>query len=76
MVVRGFQQPLVSGLYILAQLTLGLHLTHGAGSWLQSLGLARGWVRNLTLPLGYGIAGIIVIGNCSIPVSILLGWVK
>ena len=44
MVVRGFQQPLVSGLYILAQLALGLHLTHGAGSWLQSLGLARGWV--------------------------------
>jgi hypothetical protein len=60
----------------LAQLALGLHLTHGAGSWLQSLGLARGWVRNLTLPLGYGIAAIIVVGNCSIPISILLGWVK
>lgn len=76
MVVRGFQQPLISGLYILAQLSLGLHLSHGAGSWLQSLGLARGWVRNLIVPLGYGVAGIIVVGNCSIPVSILLGWVK
>jgi len=76
MVVRGFQQPLISGLYILAQLALGLHLTHGAGSWLQSLGLARGKIRNLIIPLGYGIAGVLVIGNCSIPISILLGWVK
>jgi len=76
MVVKSFQQPFISGLYILAQLALGIHLSHGAGSWLQSLGLARGWVRNLILPLGYGTAAIIVIGNCSIPVSILMGWVK
>ena len=76
MVVHGFKQPLVSGLYILAQLALGLHLSHGAGSWLQSLGLARGWVRKLVMPLGLGIAILVVAGNCSIPVSILLGWVK
>lgn len=76
MVVHGFRQPLVSGLYILAQVTLGLHLSHGAGSWLQSLGLARGWVRKIVMPLGLGIAILVVAGNCSIPVSILLGWVK
>ena len=33
--------------YVVAQVVLGLHLWHGAGSWLQSLGLnSRRWQRH------------------------------
>ena len=39
--VTGFQNPLVSGFYILAMLALGLHLYHGAWSFMQTLGLSH-----------------------------------
>ncbi|MSR32618.1 MAG: succinate dehydrogenase cytochrome b subunit [Gemmataceae bacterium] len=76
MVVRGFQQPMISAIYMFAQLILGLHLYHGAGSWIQSLGLARGWVRNWLDPIGWAVLLLVFLGNCSIPFSILAGWVK
>jgi succinate dehydrogenase / fumarate reductase cytochrome b subunit len=74
MVVGGFKQWPVSIGYVLAQIVLGLHLWHGAGSWLQSLGWnGRRWLRWVR---GFGIAFavLIVVGNCSIPLAILLGW--
>src|SRR5579884_434482 len=75
MVIAGFQQPLISVTYILAQIFLGLHLWHGGSSWLQHLGLnGRGYdvvVNNV----GAVVATIIVIGNCSIPLVILMGWI-
>jgi succinate dehydrogenase / fumarate reductase cytochrome b subunit len=75
MVIAGFQQPLISVTYILAQIFLGLHLWHGGSSWLQHLGLnGRGYdvvVNNL----GTVVATIIAIGNCSIPLVILMGWI-
>jgi succinate dehydrogenase / fumarate reductase cytochrome b subunit len=74
MVVAGFRQPVVSLAYILAQVFLGLHLWHGGSSWLQHLGLnGRGYER-LVNSLGAVVAVIIVLGNCSIPLVILMGW--
>ena len=54
MVVRSFEKPVVSIAYIVAMLVLGLHLWHGAGSWLQSLGLKNR--RTLRLIDGLGAA--------------------
>jgi succinate dehydrogenase / fumarate reductase cytochrome b subunit len=75
MVIAGFQQPMIALTYILAQIFLGLHLWHGGSSWLQHLGLnGRGYdvvVNNL----GAVVAAVIVAGNCSIPLVILLGWI-
>ena len=74
MVIAGFQQPLIVVIYILAQIFLGLHLWHGGSSWLQHLGLnGRGYdvvVNNL----GAVVALVVVAGNCSIPLVILMGW--
>ena len=39
MMVYGFQNPIVSAFYILAMFLLALHLSHGASSFFQSLGL-------------------------------------
>lgn len=74
MVIAGFQNPWISGIYILAQIFLGLHLWHGGSSWLQHLGLnGRGYDAVID-NLGAVVAAIVVIGNCSIPLVILMGW--
>lgn len=74
MVVGGFARWPVSLSYVVAMLFLGLHLWHGAGSWLQSLGLnSKRWQR-LIHGLGAAAAVLIVVGNCSIPLAVLFGW--
>jgi succinate dehydrogenase / fumarate reductase cytochrome b subunit len=74
MVVGSFSQWYIVLSYLIAQLILGLHLWHGASSWLQHLGLSRRGYDRLVGYLGTFIATVVVIGNCSIPLSILLGW--
>lgn len=74
MVVAGFQQPVIVLTYVLAQVFLGLHLWHGGSSWLQHLGLNGRGYDKLVNNLGPAVAVIVVIGNCSIPLVILMGW--
>jgi succinate dehydrogenase / fumarate reductase cytochrome b subunit len=74
MVVGGFQQWPVSLAYVVAQLFLGLHLWHGAGSWFQSLGLGGPGYDRLIRGFAVTVATAVVLGNCSIPLAILLGF--
>jgi succinate dehydrogenase / fumarate reductase cytochrome b subunit len=74
MVVLGFEKPLVSIAYVVAMIFLGLHLWHGAGSWLQSLGLKNKRTMRWIDALGAAFAVLIVVGNCVIPLAILAGW--
>ncbi len=74
MVVGGFEKPMVSIAYIVAMIILGLHLWHGAGSWLQSLGLKNKRTMGLIDGVGAAVAVLVVVGNCSMPLAILLGW--
>jgi succinate dehydrogenase / fumarate reductase cytochrome b subunit len=76
MMVLGFSNPLVSGFYILAMFLLALHLSHGASSFFQSLGLNN---QKLTPRLAFAgrvFAWLLFIGYSSIPAAVLLGWVK
>jgi succinate dehydrogenase / fumarate reductase cytochrome b subunit len=76
MTILGFQQPAIAFSYILAMGILGLHLGHGIASIFHSLG----WSRPKTAPLielaGRIIALLLVIGNISIPLAALLGWIE
>ena len=72
MVVHSFQHPLVSGLYILAMVFLGLHMSHGVQSTFQSLGITRRRWDRFIYRSGMALTLIIVIGNISIPLAILL----
>lgn len=73
MVVAGFSHGGVSLLYILAQILLGLHLSHGAASLFQTLGLRRtGKAPSRVDLFAKAFAGLIVVGNCSIPIAVLL----
>jgi succinate dehydrogenase / fumarate reductase cytochrome b subunit len=74
MVVAGFQQPAIAVTYIIAQIFLGLHLWHGGSSWLQHLGLNGRGYDKVVNNLGAVVAAIVVLGNCSIPLVILMGW--
>ena len=74
MVIDGFKQWPITLVYVIAQIVLGLHLWHGGGSLLQSLGLNNKRWRPCVSGLGAALALIVVVGNCSIPLAILFGW--
>src|SRR2546421_4177143 len=76
MMVYGFQNIYVSSFYIVGLFLLTLHLTHGSSSFFQSLGLNN---QRLTPKLAIGgriFAWLIFIGYTSIPLAILLGFVR
>jgi succinate dehydrogenase / fumarate reductase cytochrome b subunit len=74
MVVAGVRQWQVVLVYVVAQVFLGLHLWHGAGSWLQHLGLNAPGYQKLVHGFAVVVASVVVVGNCSIPLVILAGW--
>jgi len=76
MVVRSFQQPVIAGFYIVAQLLLASHLSHGLSSLLQSLGIHDSRTFACLKKAGCATAWLIFLGYVSIPVSVLLGFIK
>lgn len=75
MVVLGFRQPLVSFLYILAQVPLMLHLQHGVSSVFQTFGLNHPRFNWLFRAIGPAVGLIVFSGNVSIPLAVLAGWI-
>jgi succinate dehydrogenase / fumarate reductase cytochrome b subunit len=75
-VVSGFQVWWVSAWYIFAMCLLGLHLSHGLWSMFQSVGLAHPRISLYLKIAAKAIAIIIVLGYISIPISVLLGFIK
>lgn len=72
--ILSFQNIFVTGFYVLAQIFLVLHLSHGFSSAAQTLSLTR-WCAKSFRVLGYGFALVIMLGYISIPVSVWLGIV-
>ena len=72
--IGGFQHPAVAGFYILAMLLLCLHLHHGVWSMFQSVGVSHPrytlWLKRFSAAS----ALVIALGNISIPVAVLAGW--
>jgi succinate dehydrogenase / fumarate reductase cytochrome b subunit len=75
-VVSGFQVWWVSAWYIFAMILLGFHLSHGLWAMFQSVGLAHPRLTVALKNAARAIAIIIVLGYISIPISVLLGFVK
>ena len=76
MVVLGFQNKLISFFYIISMIFLWLHVGHGASSVWQSLGMRFQKYRWLTDRIGPAIATFLLIGNASIPLSVMLGIIQ
>ncbi len=75
-VVLGFQNWFVSGFYIIAMVLLCMHLYHGVFSMFQSLGAYHPNYTPLVKRFAAFIAIVIALGNISIPVAVLMGFVR
>jgi len=76
MMVYGFRNVYVSSFYIIGLFLLTLHLTHGASSFFQSLGLND---KKLTPQLALGarvFAWVLFLGYTAIPVAVLTGLIQ
>ncbi|MGI5837015.1 MAG: succinate dehydrogenase cytochrome b subunit [Chloroflexota bacterium] len=74
--VASFQVAPVAIFYILAVSALGLHLFHGVWSMFQTIGCNGPRIDKVWRALAVLTAGAFVLGNSSIPISILAGLVK
>jgi succinate dehydrogenase / fumarate reductase, cytochrome b subunit len=74
--VEGFQRPLASGIYIFCMLAIGLHLSHGVWSMLQTVGVNRPNWECALRTLAVISAVVICAGFIAVPVAVLLGLVK
>lgn len=76
MVVLGFQNPLVSGFYIISVGLLALHLSHGISSVFQTFGLETKRSALWIPKAGKTLSALIFAGYASIPTAVLLGLLK
>ena len=74
-VVEGFQNPLVSGVYIVGNVALGFHIFHGIFSAFQTLGANHPRYNSLRRDAAIAISAAVTIGNLSFPISVLAGFV-
>ena len=76
MVVLGFQNYLISGVYIVAMFLVAYHLSHAIFSFLQTLGLNNPRIQTTLKRTAYAIAVVIFIGYVSMPVAVLAGFIN
>jgi len=74
--IVGFRPVLVTLVYIVAMLALGLHMYHGVWSLLQTLGLSHPRYNHLRHAFATLITAAVVIGNVAMPVAVLAGWLE
>jgi succinate dehydrogenase / fumarate reductase, cytochrome b subunit len=75
MMVAGFRTMWLSAVYLVCQVLIGVHLSHGIQSTIQTLGLkgtrfAPAWVW-----LGYAVAALVVVGNSAIVLAVWTGFI-
>jgi succinate dehydrogenase / fumarate reductase cytochrome b subunit len=75
-VVTAFQQPVIALLYAVAMIPLGVHIWHGGWSLFQTLGLNNRRWQKFWKTVAALIAILVVVGNISFPLSVLIGFVK
>lgn len=74
-VVTSFQKPVVALLYVAAMIPLGIHIWHGGWSLFQTLGLNNRRWKGFWRAMAALVALAVMVGNISIPLTILVGLV-
>ena len=75
MVIASFQHLPTTIIYSVAMVLLCMHISHGASSLVQTLGL-RSCSDKCRGKIGPALAGFLLIGNLSIPLSIYFGFIS
>ena len=73
MVIRGFQNPLVSLFYVVAVGLLSLHLLHGFDSMFQSIGWRSAKWSGCLRRIAIAFCLVYFLANAAIPGAVLLG---
>ncbi len=76
MMVLGFQNPVISVVYILAVFFLAVHLSHGIASFFQTMGWNKTELQPVYRRIALATSAILFVGYASIPTAILLGIIK
>ena len=75
--IDSFQNPLISGIYLLGVAALTMHLFHGLWSMLQSLGAPETLGNVSAKRRTAGMISIVIgAGYASIPVAVLAGFLE
>jgi succinate dehydrogenase / fumarate reductase cytochrome b subunit len=74
--IHSFDQPVVAAIYLVANVALGIHIFHGAWSMFQSLGLNSPRFNLWRRRFAQGFAAIIVLGNVSFPIAVVVGAIE
>ncbi|MDO4252098.1 MAG: succinate dehydrogenase cytochrome b subunit [Rothia sp. (in: high G+C Gram-positive bacteria)] len=75
--IASFQRPWAAAVYLLAMITLFLHLAHGLYAAVNDLGSSMSQkIRSILLLASGLIALIITLGNISIPIAVLTGIIS
>jgi succinate dehydrogenase / fumarate reductase cytochrome b subunit len=74
-VISGFQNPAVSIFYVIAMALLCMHLYHGLWSMCQSVGFGDRRYTPLLKKSAALCAILIALGNISIPIAAMAGWI-
>jgi succinate dehydrogenase / fumarate reductase, cytochrome b subunit len=74
--VASLERPLISAIYIVANVALGIHLFHGAWSMFQSLGLNNPRYNGARRMFAAGFAVVVAGVNITFPIAVLTGLVS
>ena len=75
-VVNGFANPIAAGLYIVAMILVGFHLSHGIWSMFQSIGFSHPRYTPLIKKFAGVFSWILIAGFISVPIAVLAGIVR
>ena len=75
-VVNGFANPIAAGLYIVAMILVGFHLSHGIWSMFQSIGFSHPRYTPLIRKFAGVFSWILIAGFISVPIAVLAGIVR
>ncbi len=73
MVVRSFQNPWLSGSYVVAMVLIGVHLVHASRSLFQTVGINHDSYNGAIRTVSHAMVALFVLGNCSFPILVLTG---
>lgn len=74
MVVAGFRTPWIAILYLVSQVPIAVHLSHGVKSALQTLGLVGRRFTPVAEGLAVAVAAAVFLGNCGLVLGVWAGF--
>ncbi|GAC56466.1 putative succinate dehydrogenase cytochrome b subunit [Gordonia hirsuta DSM 44140 = NBRC 16056] len=74
--VASFERWPMALFYIVVMVMLGLHLVHGLWSLVTDFGVSGRRLRQVWAAVALIFAAVVMLGNITIPVAVLAGWVS